>query len=909
MPIPFVTRIPFAVPILLAAMFIPPLASVGPCNAFEPGWPMAIEHILSSNFCEWRGARLHSGIDFKTRQRTGIPVVALEDGWVSRIKIEKRGYGRALYMSHPSGHVTIFAHLDRFRPDIENLVASILHRKRAKWGVDLSPGKGEFPVKKGQVVAWSGETGAGPAHLHVEIRKGMNTALDPQDFGLRPSDSISPEILAFILEPLSGQTLLNGGFSAVEIPLEKQSPGIFKSGGKITATGPFMVKARVVERADGADNRMGVKQIGLLIDDRQIYGTRFDALSFSANHLGGLVYDLKSPGFSGGGLTYYFFSFPRTVFPNLVTGVGMKVAKGLSRDWLMSWNSNGNDGAVETWKYPWGIHSITAMATDSTGNTSTGTVEVIFNRPPVVRVLGVSAAPDGNRFVTRLAVMDPDVSCPPEPGRRAVATEEMVDLVEIHCLVGGKWRLLGAVPLNAVPLDVAVGPARTAIVSKKPAIVLNDADGEALPDQAKGIDARWVCGVLEVATALPTVKIRVRDSAGFYSAFVTSRYSAAESETPLPDSLLKCLEKAEISIERRGRFVHAVLTLPDFGAGQADLSAAVGRGLRVVAAPSAADLQASVSSSGMRWSIEKKQSSDSKKGIEKRVRVAFKDSGSFHFGESRGWIDAPALEIAIGRFEAVIPVPEGIKGKEIPFLFVFDGPWCVLLESAAGVELFFITSKEGGRAISGDGKFGLYVPPGAALGDTILSVSHSRGGRQKGLKAVGEAYGPEPWGIPFDKPVTISLPLPSEARGREAMAGIYSGFGSRWSFEGGAVSDGKISVTQRHLESGYMIFLDDSPPLIKGLKVRKIRKGTQYEILATVTDVGEGVDDNSFVLTVNGKRIDWDFDPDKDLLTAVIPGELISGPDREEPGQVIEIVLRVDDWANNRTVEKISVKL
>ena len=148
----------------------------------------------SANFGEMRPNHFHSGTDIKTDGVEGKPVVAAADGYVSRIFFSPWGYGMALYIAHPNGTTTVYGHLSRFRKDIADYVWQQRHSQR-KNRVDLYCKAGMFPVKRGEQIALSGNTGSsGGPHLHFEIRdsRTQKTLNVIQQGVLKPKDNIAP---------------------------------------------------------------------------------------------------------------------------------------------------------------------------------------------------------------------------------------------------------------------------------------------------------------------------------------------------------------------------------------------------------------------------------------------------------------------------------------------------------------------------------------------------------------------------------------------------------------------------------------------------------------------------------------------------------------------------------------------
>ncbi|HYV93210.1 MAG TPA: M23 family metallopeptidase [Chitinophagales bacterium] len=155
--------------------------------------PLDIPIRLSANFGDIRDDHYHTGIDIRTNEKIGFKVYAAADGYISRIKISPYGYGKVLYITHPGGYITVYGHLDHFTPGIDKYVRTQQYASK-KFEVEMFPKPGVFPVRQGDVIAYSGNSGgsSGP-HLHFEIRDagGETFPLNPEKF-LQVDDSIAP---------------------------------------------------------------------------------------------------------------------------------------------------------------------------------------------------------------------------------------------------------------------------------------------------------------------------------------------------------------------------------------------------------------------------------------------------------------------------------------------------------------------------------------------------------------------------------------------------------------------------------------------------------------------------------------------------------------------------------------------
>ncbi|MDR2882164.1 MAG: M23 family metallopeptidase [Alistipes sp.] len=163
----------FAPMVFAAALFSPAAAVAQPTDYYRP--PLDIPVYLSANFGEIRVNRFHTGIDIKTGGVTGKPLHAAADGHIARVTVAPAGYGRALYVAHPNGTTTVYAHMDRFTPEIEEYLRAERYRQKRS-DIDAFPDAGLFPVKQGDRIGFAGNSGSssGP-HLHFEVRQSSSS--------------------------------------------------------------------------------------------------------------------------------------------------------------------------------------------------------------------------------------------------------------------------------------------------------------------------------------------------------------------------------------------------------------------------------------------------------------------------------------------------------------------------------------------------------------------------------------------------------------------------------------------------------------------------------------------------------------------------------------------------------------
>ncbi|MDR0863552.1 MAG: M23 family metallopeptidase [Candidatus Symbiothrix sp.] len=235
--------------------------------------PMDIPLFLSGNFGELRNNHFHSGDDFKTQGVTGIPVKSVKDGYVSRIGVSPYGYGNVLYIDHPDGTTSVYGHLERFIPRIESVVRDSQYLKES-FTVNLYFQPGQLPVKKGERIAWSGNTGgSGGPHLHFEFRETESEkAIDPLPyFKNRVKDTRPPEIRGIMLFPQPGKGIANGSAHNQPVTLLKDKAGNQSAKQPVTAWGQIGVGVKAYDRMSETTNIYGVNEIILKVDGSEVY--------------------------------------------------------------------------------------------------------------------------------------------------------------------------------------------------------------------------------------------------------------------------------------------------------------------------------------------------------------------------------------------------------------------------------------------------------------------------------------------------------------------------------------------------------------------------------------------------------------------------------------------------------------
>jgi hypothetical protein len=244
--------------------------------------PLKIPPFLSSNFGELRIDHFHSGLDIKTQGVTGKEVVAAADGYISRITVSPGGFGKALYIRHPSGYSTVYGHLDRFSAEIENFVKKSQYEKKS-FSVMLFPSKDEFPVRQGELIAYSGNSGSsGGPHLHFEIRKSdSERPINPMLFELGLTDNIKPFFEKLAIYPINSHTLINGQHAVKKISVAGDHGSYYiPNGNEISVSGPAGFGIKAYDLMNGSPNRYAVYSIELSVDSVSIFNYVMNGFSF-----------------------------------------------------------------------------------------------------------------------------------------------------------------------------------------------------------------------------------------------------------------------------------------------------------------------------------------------------------------------------------------------------------------------------------------------------------------------------------------------------------------------------------------------------------------------------------------------------------------------------------------------------
>ena len=251
--------------------------------------PLDIELVLSGTFAELRSNHFHSGLDIKTKQREGLSVYATASGYISRIKISHYGYGKAIYITHPNGYVTVHGHLQRFSDKVEAYVKKHQYEKES-FEIELFPDINDLIVTKGEVFAYTGNTGgSGGPHLHFEIRDNQERPINPLLFGLKVKDTKKPIVKSVYAYPINDLSHVNGSNLKQKLRVIPQQNGDYKVE-DLTAYGKIGFAINTIDQQDLAANKNGVYKIETFYNGAQNFTIDFRKFSFDeTKHLNRLI--------------------------------------------------------------------------------------------------------------------------------------------------------------------------------------------------------------------------------------------------------------------------------------------------------------------------------------------------------------------------------------------------------------------------------------------------------------------------------------------------------------------------------------------------------------------------------------------------------------------------------------------
>jgi murein DD-endopeptidase MepM/ murein hydrolase activator NlpD len=282
----------FSLLIVIAAMALPasslpkPSKKGGFLFPIKPGQPAS----LTGNMGEIRSNHFHGGLDIRTGWASGLPVLAAKDGFISRVIMAGEGYGNTIFLSHPDGFVTLYAHLEKLAEPLHSAVKKKQYELKS-FEVDLSFKPGQFEFRQGEVIAISGNTGSsrGP-HLHFEIRDTSGMVYNPLSFGFSEVvDKLPPVVDRLALVPLETPARVEARFDRLELPVREAGKDFMAlRRTEISGTVGLEIKAR--DRINNGTSNGGIFCIEMYRDGKLIYYHNLSQFPFSrSNHVNQLI--------------------------------------------------------------------------------------------------------------------------------------------------------------------------------------------------------------------------------------------------------------------------------------------------------------------------------------------------------------------------------------------------------------------------------------------------------------------------------------------------------------------------------------------------------------------------------------------------------------------------------------------
>lgn len=247
------------------------------------GNPLDIPVYLSATFGEIRPNHIHAGLDIKTQGVEGKKVYAIADGYISRIGVSPYGYGNVLYITHYDGYTSVYAHLQRFSGEIAKYVKQYQYRNK-KFTVQIYPDKDKFPIKKGDLIAYSGNSGgSGGPHLHFEIRHTVSEKpVNPMYFGYKIEDNVKPLIQGVSVYPLGEESTLEKDIKPMYFSVEGGN-GYYnlKDRAFVYGNGEMAFGICTYDQVGTSTNKNGPYLYELFLDDELAFQVEADSFSYS----------------------------------------------------------------------------------------------------------------------------------------------------------------------------------------------------------------------------------------------------------------------------------------------------------------------------------------------------------------------------------------------------------------------------------------------------------------------------------------------------------------------------------------------------------------------------------------------------------------------------------------------------
>ena len=274
---------------LFLLLILTPLANLVAQIAIPKGYfspPLNIGLALTGSFSEVRPNHFHSGIDFSVQKKEGLPVFAVADGFISRIKVSPFGFGNALYIDHPNGFTSVYGHMKGYNDTITEYVRANQYKLKS-FEVDLFPAnkKEHIYVKKGQLIGYTGNSGSsGGAHLHFELRNTKTeNIINPLLFGFNLPDNYPPYIDFIKIYPEDNNSYIVSSNEVTRFNVKKSGNSTYRLATKDTLSlwGNFSIGAQAFDFNQNLSDRNGFYSMKMFVDSAEFFSLVCDSFSFA----------------------------------------------------------------------------------------------------------------------------------------------------------------------------------------------------------------------------------------------------------------------------------------------------------------------------------------------------------------------------------------------------------------------------------------------------------------------------------------------------------------------------------------------------------------------------------------------------------------------------------------------------